>query len=213
MDGLRIDGYGKAAHASTPDEGLNAATHLIRILAAEFGQTVLGSLCSFIDDAIGLETDGMSLGISCSDQLSGALSLCVSRVDIDDNESKAYIDIRYPVSADSSEICNIIRERASYDGLRARVISHELPLNMDENAPIVEILKTAYKNVTGEEAELYSTGGGTYARTLNNCGVAFGPEFPGDPVHIHEPDESISVENFWKHACICLEAIKGMAES
>ena len=212
MDGLRIDGRGKAAHASTPELGLNAATHLIRILAAEFGQTVLGSLCSFIDDAIGLENDGMSLGIACSDDLSGNLTVNVGRVDIDDNESRAYLDIRYPVSADSSEICNIIRERASYDGLRARVISHELPLNMEEDAPIIATLRQAYKNVTGEEAELYSTGGGTYARTLKNSGVAFGPTFPGDETHIHDVDESVDVDNFWKHAKICLEAMKGMAE-
>ena len=213
MDGLRIDGTGTAAHASTPEKGLNIATHLIRILAADFGQTVLGSLCGFLDDAIGLETDGMSLGIACSDVLSGALTVNLGRVDIDDNVSRAYLDIRYPVTADSSEICNKIRERASYDGLRARVIGHELPLNMDADAHVIQILKKAYKDFTGEEAELYSTGGGTYARTLKNHGVAFGPAFPGDETHIHDVDEGISVENFWKHAGICLEAMKGMAEA
>ena len=73
------------------------ATHLIRILAANFGQFVLGSLCSFIDDAIGLETNGMSLGIACSDEESGALTVNVGRVDISEDISRALIDIRYPV--------------------------------------------------------------------------------------------------------------------
>lgn len=213
MDGLRIDGKGKAAHASTPEKGLNVAMHLIRILAAEFGQMVLGSLCSFLDDAIGLEIDGSYLGIACSDKLSGGLTVNVGRIDIDDNTAKAYLDIRYPVTADSSEIYNRIRERASYDGLRAKVISHEPPLNMEADAPIIGILETAYENIMGEKPELYSTGGGTYARTLKNTGVAFGPAFPDDDPHIHDVDESISVENFWKHAQICLEAMKGMAES
>lgn len=213
MDGLRIDGRGKAAHASTPEKGLNVAMHLIRILAAEFGQMVLGSLCSFLDDAIGLETDGSYLGISCSDKLSGDLTVNVGRVDIDDGVAKAYLDIRYPVTADSSEIYNRIRERASYDGLRAKVLSHEPPLNMEADAPIIGILETAYQNVMGEKPNLYSTGGGTYARTLKNTGVAFGPAFPDDDPHIHDVDESISVDNFWRHAKICLEAMKGMAES
>ena len=211
IDGLKISAAGRAAHASTTELGLNMATHLIRILAANFGQLVLGSLCGFIDDAIGLETDGRSLGIACSDEESGALTVNVGKIEISENASRALIDIGYPVTADSGEIFDKISERASYDGLRTKVLNHEPPLSMDKNAPVIAILKDAYQNITGEQAELYSTGGGTYARTLNNRGVAFGPAFPGDETHIHDADESISVENFRKHAQICLEAVYGMA--
>ena len=211
MDGLGIAATGKAAHASVPNEGLNAATHLIRILAANFGQIVLGSVCSFIDDAVGLETDGTSLGISCSDKISGALTVNLGMIDISENSAKAYLDIRYPVTADCDEIITKISERAAYDGLVTKVINHELPLNVSGDLPIIKILKDAYREITGEEAELYSTGGGTYARTLRNKGVAFGPVFKGDPARIHEPDESISKENFLKHAKICLEAVYRLA--
>lgn len=212
IDGLKISATGKAAHASTPEQGLNMATHLIRILAANFGQFVLGSLCSFIDDAIGLETNGMSLGIACSDEESGVLTVNVGRVDISEDISRALIDIRYPVTADSGDIFDKISERASYDGLRTRLVNHEPPLSVDAEAPVVSILKAAYKEITGEEPDLYSTGGGTYARTLHDRGVAFGPVFPGDEAHIHDADESISVENFYRHAQICLEAMKMLCE-
>ena len=211
MDGLQIVAKGKASHASTPEQGLNTATHLIRILAANFGQIVLGSLCGFIDDAIGLETDGASLGIACSDKESGALTVNLGTINIDENNSKATLDIRYPVTADSTEIFDKVSERASYDGLRVKVLNHELPLSVDENAPIISVLKSAYKTVTGKDAKIYSTGGGTYARTLNNNGVAFGPIFEGDVCHIHDVDESIDKENFFKHAEICLEAIHSLA--
>lgn len=211
MDGLGIAATGKAAHASVPNEGLNAATHLIRILAANFGQLVLGSVCSFIDDAVGLETDGTSLGISCSDKVSGALTVNLGMIDISENNAKAYLDIRYPVTADCDEIITKISERAAYDGLVTKVINHELPLNVSEELPVINILKQAYKEITGEDAEIYSTGGGTYARTLGNRGVAFGPVFKGDPAKIHEADESISKENFLKHAQICLEAVYRLA--
>ena len=202
---------GKAAHGSTPEAGLNSATHLIRILAANFGQLVLGSLCGFLDDAVGLETDGASLGIACSDKESGALTVNVGCVDIDERVSRTLIDIRYPVTADSAEIFEKICERASYDGLRTKVINHELPLNVAETAPVIAVLKNAYKTVTGEECELYSTGGGTYARTLSNNGVAFGPSFKDDDCHIHNVDESIDKEKFFVHSQICLEAVYGMA--
>lgn len=212
MDGLRIAATGKAAHASVPQSGLNSATHLIRILAANFGQLVLGSLCGFIDDAIGLETNGRLLGIACRDKESGELTLNVGVVDIDECVSRAQIDIRYPVSADSEEIFEKVRERASYDGLMTRMINHEPPLYISENTPVIGILKEAYRNVTGEDAKIYSTGGGTYARVLRNRGAAFGPVFEGDPSRIHDADEGMTEENFWKHAEICLEAVRLMAE-
>ncbi len=212
MDGLRIVATGRSSHGSTPQDGLNAATHLIRILAANFGELVLGSLCGFIDDAIGLETDGLSLGVACSDKESGSLTVNLGTIDINEGVSRATVDIRYPVTADSTEIFEKICERASYDGLKAKVLNHEPPLWVDENLPVISILKSAYKTVTGEEARLYSTGGGTYARTLDNKGVAFGPVFNGDDCHIHDIDESIDKDNFFKHAQICLEAMYEMVK-
>ncbi len=213
MDGLQIVATGKAAHACIPEEGLNAAMHLIRILAADFGQLVLGSLCSFLDDAIGLETDGSALGIRCRDKESGALSVNVGVVEINERVARATIDIRYPVTADSEEIFSRIRKRASYEGLMTKLLNHELPLAMSDKAPIIRLLQDAYQTVTGEVPNLYATGGGTYARTLKNRGVAFGPVFAGDPAKIHEPDESISTENFWRHAQICAEAVSRMAKA
>lgn len=211
MDGLRITASGKAAHACVPDEGINSAMNMIKLLSENFGRMALGSLCSFLDDAAGLETDGASLGISCSDEQSGALTLNVGVIDINETGSRALIDIRYPVSFAADEIFEAVSERASYEGLKTRIVNHEKPLYVDENAPIIKLLRAAYKEITGEEPKLYSTGGGTYARTLKNNGVAFGPVFDGDPVKIHDVDESIDKNNFFRHSEICLEAMYRMA--
>ena len=211
MDGLGISVSGRAAHACVPQEGINAAMHLIRLLSECFGRMSLGSLCSFLDDAIGLENDGASLGIACSDEQSGALTVNVGVTEIDETCARARIDIRYPVSASADEIFEAVSEKAAYDGLMTKVLNHEAPLSVDENAPITRILSAAYKEITGEEPKLYSTGGGTYARTLKNNGVAFGPVFEGDPARIHDVDESIDKENFFRHAQICLEAMYRMA--
>lgn len=207
IEGIKVIAHGTAAHASTPESGVNAGLQLLRILSTNFGQTVLGSLCSFLDDAIGLETDGHSLGIACQDEPSGALTVCVGMIDIDSSVSKATIDIRYPVTADSSGILKKIRERAAYDGLKVTVLHHDAPLYLPKEHPIIQILNSAYRDVMGTDAVIYSTGGGTYARTLNNCGVAFGPIFEGDDCRIHNSDESIDENNFMLHARICLAAI------
>ena len=59
----------------------------------------------------------------------------------------------------------------------------------------------------GTASELYTTGGGTYARTLRGKGVAFGPVFPDDDSRMHNTDESLDEEKFFKHFRICLEAM------
>lgn len=210
IDGVKIVSLGKSAHGSTPNQGFNAATNLIRLLAANFGQTVLGGLCSFIDDAIGLETDGQSLGIKYSDQESGELTVNVGTVDIGESYAKATLDIRYPVTADSDDIIYKIRQRAAYDGLKIKIRSNIPPLHVDENQPIIKKLKDAYRTVTGAEADIFSTGGGSYARSLNNRGVAFGAMMKNDNCCIHGVDESIDEEKFILHAQICLEAMYNM---
>ena len=96
--------------------------------------------------------------------------------------------------------------------LKVGVYNHEMPLQVSEDMPLIDLLKKSYKTVTGEEAKIYSTGGGTYARTLRNRGVAFGPVFEGDTSNIHDVDESMNKENFFRHAQICLEAMYGFAE-
>ena len=212
MDGLSIEACGKAAHASVPDEGLNAVSHLIRLLSEDIGREGLGSLCTFLDNEVGLETDGAALGIACRDDESGALTVNLGVVDIDDKSAKAFIDIRYPVTADSEAIFAAVKERAAVYGLEASIKNHELPLSMDEDAPVIVMLRKAYTTVMGQEPRIYSTGGGTYARMLKNHGVAFGPVFEGDPAKIHDADEGISVENFFLHAQICLEAMHNMVK-
>ena len=104
-----------------------------------------------------------------------------------------------------------IKAAAKPYGVKAQVLAEQKPLFVPEDTPLILMLKGAYRAVTGEEAALYGTGGGTYARALQNRGVAFGPVFPGEENHLHDADEFIEIEKFMLHAQICLEALFRMA--
>lgn len=207
IDGVLIESKGKAAHAMEPQKGFNAITHLIDLLTSNFSHAALGNVCAFIDSAIGLECNGNSLGIKMRDSASGDLTLNVGTVDIDESRARCTIDIRYPVTMDSSRIIERVKRAANQEGLEFNILSHLRPLNVSEDSEIISILKAAYKEVKGEEPKLYSTGGGTYARTLGGNGVAFGPVFPDDYSNMHKPDESLNEEKFFEHGKICLEAM------
>ncbi len=210
IDGLMIISRGKAAHACEPELGLNAILELVDLLSSNFSLQSLGNLCTFISTNFHLESDGTSLGIKMRDSQSGPLTACLSTINIDETGARATIDIRYPVTFGGKEIIRRIKHAAEREGVDVKILSHTLPLCLDETKPVIGILKEAYAEVMGEEPKMYHTGGGTYARKLGGNGVAFGPVFPGEDARLHNSNEGISVENFWKHAEICLESMYRM---
>ncbi len=210
IDGLMIISHGSASHACEPQNGVNAATALVELLSSNFNYEQLGPVCSFLNSAVGMETNGNRMGIKMRDSVSGQLTVNIGYIHIDESSAKIGMDIRYPASIDGNIVLYRVTKVAKNEGLNVKVTNHSKPLNIDENAPIISLLKSAYKEVMGVEPDLYSTGGGTYARKLDNKGVAFGPLFKDDYSNMHNANESLDEEKFMKHAEICLEAMYRM---
>ena len=206
IDGLMVLSRGKASHASTPQKGVNAATNLVGLLASNFTLHSLGNIINFINSYIKEDHCGTLLGIKMRDK-SGPLTLNVGTVHIDEGFATCTLDIRYPVTKDYKEIYEKIKAAAEKEGLHAKIITHCPPLSVSEDSEIISILSDAYKEITGEMPNLYSSGGGTYAKALDGKGVAFGPVFPGENSNIHEANEKMNVDKFFEHAKICLEAM------
>ncbi|MEE3333696.1 MAG: M20/M25/M40 family metallo-hydrolase [Ruminococcus sp.] len=204
LNGETLTSSGTAAHACMPHKGDNAAVSLIEKTGDYSG------IFGFIKSYIGRETDGSSLGIKTSDEPSGGLSCCLGKVRINSNECYFTLDIRYPVTKDADEILNRIKILCENNNLVMEIVHHSTPLYLPKDSELVQTLSKAYCEITGEKPKLYSTGGGTYARTLGGKGAAFGPAFPGDTVNMHKADESMDEENFFLHAQICLQAIYEM---
>ena len=150
------------------------------------------------------------MGVKQSDERSGELTLNTGIIRADENTAVVKIDIRYPVSADFQAILQTIQSKAEEYHLTLTVDNHSVPLDVEENSEIIRLLTSAYWEVTGKSPDIYATGGGTYARSLQNRGVAFGPVFPDDYSNMHKPDESLNEEKFFLHAQICLEAMYRM---
>lgn len=210
IDGLMVISRGKAAHACEPHKGFNATSALVELLAKAYTSTEIGTICDFIDIALGNETDGCSLGLKTHCSISGDLTVNLGYIHIEGNEARAAFDIRYPVSITGGSVYRQFRYAAKHNKLDVKVLNHEKPLYIEKDSELVKLLSGAYKAVTGEDPELYTTGGGTYARKLGGKGLAFGPAFKDDEVNMHNADESIDKEKFFTHAQICLEAMYRM---
>ena len=207
IDGLMVLSRGTAAHAADPSKGLNAATALIDLLTSNFALPTLGSIPTFISHYVGVENDGVMLGLKMRDKESGPLTVNIGTVHIDDGYATCTMDIRYPVTADGDKILEKLTEQAAKENIRVKVLSHIKPLYLDDDSDIIRILSESYETVMGEKPKLYTSGGGTYARKLGGSGVAFGPVFEGEVSNIHNANECLNVEKFFKHAQICLESM------
>ena len=210
-DGARVCAEGVAAHAMQPQEGVNAASWLVRLLSGVFSSEELGSFFCFVRDCVGVEYDGASMGVKMADEESGPLTLNLGLLSADRDGASLTIDIRFPVTKDGDAILAAIREKAEKSGLTLADGHAVAPLFLPADSPFIRLLSDAYQAVTGEPAALYATGGGTYARALQSRGVAFGPFFADEPDRrLHNTGEHFEIARFMEHAQICLEAMYRM---
>ena len=210
---IKVTAFGKAAHAMEPHKGENAVMKIVKYLSGILPDESIGNIFEFLRACISDTTDGSLLGIKQSDSRSGELTVNVGVVGADSEKAYARLDVRYPVSANCGSIVSELRKKAENFGLTLKVDSNLPPLDVSEDSEIISVLKGAYYEIMGEYPDIYSTGGGTYARTMNNKGVAFGPVFKSDFSNMHRPDESLDREKFFLHAQICLEAMYRMFKS
>ncbi len=190
-DGERIEVTGRAAHASTPDEGDNAVTKMLEELAEREGGgfALFRALSRAFPHG---DNGGFALGQNCSDELSGALTVNLGVLEYDaDKGLTAHVDCRVPVCGDGKKIAAALRETLG-DLAKVEILGVSAPHHTPGDSDFVRGLLKIYEEYTGERCEPQSMGGGTYVHEIEG-GVAFGAEFPGSDVHMHEPDERVDV--------------------
>ena len=187
-EGIPFETQGKAAHGCMPWCGENAITKAMEALhQVPFADMYM--------DLIGWDLKGQKAGIGFSDEASGDLSLNAGMVKVEDSQVCLYLDIRYPVTFTECQIMDILVGKFAAYGASTQLIHHMHPVYMDKDGPVMKALVSAYCKVTGDFTEPMTTGGGTYARSMENI-IAFGPNFPGHPCTEHEKNEYILVEDF-----------------
>lgn len=213
IDGFVIKSHGVSAHGSTPEKGKNAIVPLAEFLGSlAAGENDVTAFLNFIARYIGKEVHGDSLGIHLIDEPSGDLIFNLGMIEMDEEKGKLVINIRYPVTFKGEDVVKKLESNLVQidKDLYLSDVSDNPPLYVPADSPLVKKLQKVYKEVTGEEPELISIGGGTYARAIPNA-VAFGALFPGKPELAHEKDEYIEIDDLIKCAKIYAHAIAALA--
>ena len=202
--GVSITVTGISGHAAYPETARNANSEML-LLLRELG--VQGDLC-LLADKIGLDYKGEGLEISVSDGISGYLTCNLGIIRADEGGVYATLDIRYPVMTNPDMIIKNVS--SSLPGMRVDAMEVKEPHHVPAGSELVQNLLDAYHKVTGYERKCLYTGGGTYARSLQE-GVAFGASFPQDEDLAHQANEYADIEGLYKNIKIFALAIVKLA--
>lgn len=203
--------YGKAAHGSTPEKGINAALHLIHFL----NQHLNDSFLKFADEYLFDDPYGAKLGIDIQDQEMGHSSSNAAVFDIEDGNVSVKDNFRYTKSCDLHKEMAKLGNFLKPFGLTVEILHYSDYHYVPKDSKLVKSLLSAYlkwyEPKSPIEAEPISIGGGTYARDFKNA-IAFGCMFPGEPDCMHMPDERANLDNLVLSIFILKDAIKNLCD-
>ncbi|MFW6251786.1 MAG: dipeptidase PepV [Halanaerobium sp.] len=207
---LKLSYHGISAHGSMPEDGKNAISYLIDILAElPFEAAEVRDFFNFYKNKIGLEYDGASIGCKDQDDVPTALTFNTGIIKGGQNKIEFIVNIRYPVKSSAKKVVSDIKTEL-IDLIEVELLRDAEPLFIAKDDPFIKKLMAAYQEFTGDQSEPIAIGGGTYARKVKK-GVAFGPLFPGQPELAHQKDEHIGIDDLVKSAAIYARAIIDIA--
>ena len=206
-DDLHILCKGKGAHASTPEEGINAITGLIHLLCAlplaKVGSTAaLHALNALFPHG---DCTGKALGIAQADELSGPLTVAFSLLELNDTGLSGQFDSRVPVCATEANCKDVTEASFAKFGFTAQG-GMQAPHHTPADTPLVKTLLKCYEQYTGNKGECLAIGGGTYVHEIPG-GVAFGCAMPGFNGNMHGADEHTCIADQLTAAKIFAQAI------
>ena len=200
----KLEARGIGGHASVPEGTKNAVGVLVNYIldngiCDENEEKFLRLLKLLHDDYT-----GAALGVAADDGLFEPLTIVGGVIGIEDGRMFQSLDSRYPTNTSGRKIADTIAELAG-DTAEVVMLRDAEPFYMSLDNPAVQVCIKAYNDVTGENAEPYTIGGGTYARDFPNA-VSFGPEHPERPM----PDFAGPIHGAEEAACkdYFIEALK-----
>lgn len=185
-DMLRIKITGKAAHASRPDEGVNASVQLLRLISEVSSDNLASLLCKCFEG-----NNGEGADIYYDIEPMGKLTLNLGILKIENGMITAEVDCRYPYGVASETLTEKLKK--AINPLNVELKYDDKPTLSDSTSPYLKTLLQVYREAAGKpDAQPVLGMGVTYSKAFRNC-VAFGPTSEGDLVLAHQADECIEI--------------------
>lgn len=203
-EGYLLTIFGKVAHGSLPQEGVNAGLQLLDVLGEVFNINEFKSLVASYKDP-----SGKTLGEYYHSDLLNDTTYNVGLINYSEDSFMMVVNFRYGENVDPLKVISSINNKLPFE---TTVITATESLCFDPNSSWIQSLLRAYQEESGDyESKIMTIGGGTYAKECRNT-VAFGSAFPGSHDNIHDADEHITLNDFYTSMPIYAKAILALGE-
>ena len=211
-----VSAQGLSAHAAYPYTGRSAINMLAKALS-ESGllSDMPKAAMAAIQDLSG-NVDGDQAGIAGEDPETGKTTMVLATIKTNGKKLQLTVDGRLSIAADLDQIDHNFSQYALDKGFMLDNFKIDKPFYMPKDDPRIVALMDLYKEMTGDDAPAYTSGGGTYSRALTNA-ITFGPGFDGGvPVPeglieghggAHAPDEYLHIPSYIRAMKIYAAAI------
>lgn len=204
---LVVKARGMAAHASTPQEGKNALTASLKLIAGlpladSEGHRALKALNELLPYE---DVNGVKLGIYREEAVSGKVTVAFSILHYTPVSVTGEFDCRLANGCNEENTCEPLKVLFAEKNMKLEgefVEPHYVP----GDSWFVRTLLDSYTRYTGKTGEPMSTGGGTYVHELKR-GVAFGCMLEGVDNHMHGDDEFMEISTLVMSAKIFADAV------
>ena len=210
-DKITVTAEGLAAHASTPERGVNAQTALVEMLvnmpfAKSKGFEYLCTLNRLFPHG---DNHGTAFGIDMSDDIAGRITVNFGVLRFDELEFSGNFDSRTPACADDIDLLGKTRATLEREGIE--LTYHEITGShyTPEETVFCQSLLRIYEEYTGDPGECISIGGLTYVHDIKG-GVAFGVTMQDEDNKAHGANEFIKTEQLLLSAKMFTQAIIDM---
>lgn len=205
---LNVVSRGVQAHGARPHEGLNAISIIMEFFGElEFADPGLNEFVEYYNKYIGFDLKGGKMGPVLSDEPSGDLIFNVGLASADEEVISVTVNVRYPVTRKGEEFYDVVEKTMDGTELGIVKVMEENPVYLPDDSPLVINLMKSYVEETGDDkTKPLVLGGGTYAKLIPGT-LAFGAMFPGREDRMHQANERMLLEDFYKAARIYARAI------
>lgn len=202
LDGDNYIAYGRASHGAFPQNGVNAAYILFEFLAKYSNS----KLAKFFNEYYLGDVYGKKLGYDMYDEEMKYLTSNLAVVMIKNNSLKIGVNCRVPLNEGFDVIASKVTEATEKYGYTYNELFRNNRHYVPRDSFLVKTLMKAYKEVTKDDSEPITIGGGTYAREIE-CAVAFGALMPGREDVCHIANEYMYVDDFLNAIKVYVKAI------
>lgn len=208
---VRVTARGVASHAARPEEGESAIHTLSKALldTGLFTGQSKRALTAIAD--ISSDYYGNNVGIALEDPDTGKTTIVAGLAVTENGRVSVNIDSRRSILSDAEKDLAALKAYAVRMGFDIYDVRTTPRVYMPKDDERVQLMMNIYYELTGDDSPAYTTGGGTYARELNDaltCGLFF-PKLEARPDGLpeghgsaHSPDEYLYIPGLIDSAVI-----------